>query len=260
MLEFPSEVSEAVLMYKTTHESVLDSVLAESGGELEGQTIERLQEKIGEDSHGFFILAELLEYACRTYQAYREKGIPEAVFVQTMKFCTRFINEHKRLYGEYAFVWAWWFPRQLRMQEFRVGEFEFEFVHGDEKMIFIHIPGDADMREQRILASFQAYRSFLEKYYPDWLEADWYCESWLLSPALEKLLPENSNILTFQRFFHVEAVDKESMAVLDWVYPGEKAELEDLPENTILQKNMKTFLLNGGKVGWAKGRIKKDEI
>jgi hypothetical protein len=261
ILELPKEASDAVIMYKKSHTSVLDSLLAEIDGELDDRTIEDLQKKIGEDPHGFFILAVLLSCACKTYESYREKEIPETVFVQTMKFCTRFIEEHKRIHGEYGFTWAWWFPRQLMMREFRVGELEFEFVCGDEeKAVFIHIPGDANMEEQHIRASLWAYRRFLEKYYPDWLDAEWYCESWLLSPALEQLLPENSNILKFQRLFYVESVDEESTAVLDWVYPGEKTDFANLSERTSLQKNMKKYLLKGGKVGWTKGRIKKNEI
>lgn len=50
----------------------------------------------------------------------------------------------------------------------------------------------------------------------------------------------------------------ESMAVLDWVFPGETVTLQDLPETTSLQKKMKLFLLNGGKIGWVKGKYKKE--
>jgi hypothetical protein len=45
------------------------------------------------------------------------------------------------------------------------------------------------------------------------------------------------------------------MAVLDWVYPGANPHIPSLPERTSLQRKMKKFLLDGGKVGWAKGII-----
>ena len=88
------------------------------------------------------------------------------------------------------------------------------------------------------------------------------CESWLLSPALSPLLPENSNILKFQRAFDITSVDPEPMDVLEWVFylTGEQqktAKLTDLPENTFLQRNMKAFLLSGGKVGIAMGQLKR---
>ena len=184
-------------------------------------------------------------------------GIPDSVFISTMKFCTRFIKEHKRIYGYYSFTWAWWFPRQLFMKEFRIGELEYEFVDSDKKKINIHIPADAHMEPGQIKKSMTEYQSFLQKYYPEWEDTEWYCESWLLSPMLSKLLPKDSNILLFQELFELENVDYENMAVLDWVFPGEKGELTSLSENTSLQRNMKRFLLDGNKVGWAKGHFIK---
>lgn len=94
-------------------------------------------------------------------------GIGDDIFTATMRFCTRFMEEHKKIYGDYAFEWAWWFPRQLAL-----------------------------------------------------------------------------------------SVDYESMAVLDWVYPGEKKDFAALSDHTTLQKNKKRFLLNGGKVGWAEGKLR----
>ena len=32
--------------------------------------------------------------------------------------------------------------------------------------------------------------------------------------------------------------------------------LNDLPEDTLLRKNMKAYLLQGGKVGWSHGKLK----
>ena len=80
----------------------------------------------------------------------------------------------------------------------------------------------------------------------------------MLSPLLNELLEANSNILYFKQLFELQSADTESMAVLDWVFPGETVTLQDLPETTSLQKKMKLFLLNGGKIGWVKGKYKKE--
>lgn len=275
ILELPGEVIKEIEKYKKQHKKVIDERLHEQLKKPEcwEQSITEIKNRIGEDPLGVCILAELLDYACHTYEEYNRVGIPDSVFVATMKFCTRFINEHKRVHGDYAFTWAWWFPRQLSMKEFRIGELEYEFADDDTKtinsttvnsgivypksIINIHIPSDANMNPEYIRESMEGYRAFLQGYYPEWEDAHWYCESWLLSPALRQLLPEASNIMMFQSLFDVENVDYESMAVLDWVFPGEKGELSDLSENTSLQRNMKRFLLDGNKVGWAKGIFKK---
>ena len=53
------------------------------------------------------------------------------------------------------------------------------------------------------------------------------------------------------------------MDVLEWVYCLTEAQqkqtpLEALPEDTTLQRNMKAYLLSGGKVGTARGRLKQN--
>lgn len=261
ILELPVMVSNTVKEYADSHTSVLDEKLREQLYKREcwDQAVKELQSRIGEDLSGFYILSELLQLACQTYKSYRAKGIGDTVFVSTMQFCTRFLEDHKKTHGNYAFEWAWWFVRELSMQEFRIGTLEYEFVDGEERRIYVHIPSDARMAPGYIQESFSEYRKFLRQYYPEWTEADWYCDSWMMSPELKKLLPEDSNILAFQGLFEMISVDYESMAALDWVYPGEKTDYADLPENTSLQRSMKKFLLGGGKVGWAEGKLRSDQ-
>ena len=257
LLKLPLVVSDAVRDYADSRTSVLDEDLCTRLLQRESweQAVEELKQRIGDDPHGFYILAEMLLAACHTYKAYQRMGIEDDVFIETMKFCTRFTEEHKKKYGEYAFEWSWWFVRQLAMQEFRLGELEYEFVDSDERKIYIHIPSGARMAPECIQESFAAYKCFLGKFYPEWKDVNWYCSSWMMSPTLKQLLPDNSNILGFQELFEILSVDYESMAVLDWVYPGEKADFSALSENTLLQRNMKKYLLEGGKVGWAEGRL-----
>lgn len=259
MLDIPMDVVRKMVQYNTENVSVLDETLWQQLKKREGWdgAIAEIKRRIGEDPSGLYILAELLGCACKTYGDYKRAGIEDTVFISTMKFCTRFIKEHKRIYGDYSFEWAWWFPRQLALQEFRIGELEYEFLDGENRQISIHIPSDANLKPENIQQSFEAYRRFLHKHYPEWASTAWFCESWMLSPALKQLLPEASNLILFQELFEVEAVDYDSMAVLDWVYPGEKCGFADLSENTSLQRNMKRFLLDGNKVGWAKGRVRK---
>lgn len=258
MLGFPADVADEVAGYADTHAGISDSELQTELLHRESweRAVKELENRIGHDPCGFYILAEMLRIACRTGENYRQMGIGDNIFTATMRFCTRFMEEHKKAYGDYAFEWAWWFPRQLAMQEFRVGELEYEFVDGRERKIYIHIPSDARMMPECIQASFALYRSFLEKHYPEWMKVDWYCESWMMSPILDQLLPKDSNILKFRQLFEILSVDYESMAVLDWVYPGEKKDFAALSDNTTLRKNMKRLLLNGGKVGWAEGKLR----
>jgi len=80
-----------------------------------------------------------------------------------------------------------------------------------------------------------------------------YCDSWLLSPVLEELLPESSRILAFQHRFRILSVDRDNTGAIGWIYPGYREPSGQLPEDTGLQRRMKAFLLSGGKPGWAEG-------
>lgn len=221
--------------------------------------VKSLEKNLGEDPSGFKMLTCMLACTLRTYEIYEEKGIPEEIFIATMKFYNRFIGEHFEIYGTYSFVWGWWVPREISANEFRIGELEYETV--DEKgvkSIQVHIPADAVMKQSELRKSYLDARQFFAKYYPEYAEADMLCGSWLLSPALKDLLPENSNILSFQKAFEVNHVDYESNGFIRWVYKREDIPWEQLPEDTTLQRRVKAYILNGGKIGWAFGKLVSD--
>lgn len=187
------------------------------------------------------------------------KNLPEEVWLDTMKCFTRFVQEHYRSLGYYGFDRFFWTTRQISARLFRIGQLEYELKEeAGAKIISLHIPSDARMEMALLDESLAQARQFLERYFPDWADAPIACESWLLSPALNALLPEGSRILAFQRAFTVDLVNPNPNDVLEWVFRLTDAQqketaLEDLPENTSLQRSMKAFLLSGGRVGAARG-------
>ncbi len=94
----------------------------------------------------------------------------------------------------------------------------------------------------------------------DFSAAPYICESWLLSPALKILLPRTSKIIKFQEMFEICSVNEKDMSFMEWVYKRRDIPLETLPENTSLQRNMKRFLLSGGQIGEASGKLKKSYL
>lgn len=222
------------------------------------QGLEAFQRYLGEDSDGMRLLSVLLQMACETWEGYRTRGINKEIFTYTMKFVPRFLHTYYQQHGVYAFVWGWWFWRQLAMQEYRLGALEYELVEEKgRKEISLHIPSDADLRPASIDASFSAFEAFLSQQYPEWQAAPWVCDSWMMSPALRELLPQGSNIRAFQERFVVESVQEDSLGVLDWVFPPYRTVSAELPETTSLQRSMKAWLLSGKKIGWARAVLKR---
>ena len=187
------------------------------------------------------------------------KDLPEEIWLDTMKCFPRFVKEHHRSCGYYGFDRSFWTTRQINARLFRIGQLEYELKEeAGKKIISLHIPSDTRMEMALLDESLAQARQFLGMYFPDWAQAPMECESWLLSPVLGSLLPEGSHILAFQRAFTVDLVNPNPNDVLEWVFQLTDTQqkgiaLEDLPENTSLQKSMKAFLLSGGKVGVARG-------
>ena len=53
-----------------------------------------------------------------------------------------------------------------------------------------------------------------------------------------------------------DATDYDTNAFIEWAFQRNDLPLNDLPEDTLLRKNMKAYLLHGGKVGWSHGKLK----
>ena len=219
-----------------------------------GEGLQEICAHLGEDPDGFRMLWVALHLACEAWGEYERRGISREVFAATMGFIPRFLRTSLQQQGDYRFTWGWWFWRQLSLVEFRLGCLEYELVEEPDgtREISLHIPSDADLSPASVDASFAAFRAFLQGQFPDWQKEKWVCVSWMMSPALEHLLDEGSNILAFQRRFETVHVNEDFEGALDWVFPTHREIDETMPEDTSLQRRMKAWLLAGRKVGWTK--------
>jgi hypothetical protein len=218
--------------------------------------LERLNCLLGPDEDGMKILTCQLQCVCDTYTKYEELGISKELFIDTMKFFPRFLQDYMDRHGSYRYVWAWWAVRQISMVEYRIGELEYEMhIENNQHLIDVHIPADADMTTDKLRNSYLMAIVFFEKYYSDYKGADMVCTSWLLAPSLKYVLPANSRILQFQKAFDIKIVEADSLCFMDWTYGSREIPLEDLPEDTSLQRNLKPYLRNNGKIELAFGKL-----
>lgn len=199
-----------------------------------------------------------LECACRIFPTYQEMGIAESVFTDTMKCFSRFIAECGRRNGRLFFDRGWWTYRQISMSLFRIGALEYEFTrHEGKRVIGIHIPSDADFAESSVDRSLADAEAFFGAHFPDYPRDTWICDSWLLSGTLRMHLREGSNILSFGKRFTILQEDQEGEC-LEWLFQvPDHTPADRLPEHTALQRSVKRFLLDGGKIGTALGVLKE---
>ena len=221
--------------------------------------LDLIKERLSPDERGIGMLAVMLTVLNWTQRRYRWKRIPGQVFRATMGCFPRFVEEYKTSYGVYGFDREFWTPRQVGMCLFRIGDLEYELDDSTTmRAISIHIPSDAVLTPERCRASYEQSRIFIRKYYPKWSECQYLCDSWLLAPGLKDILPETSHIIMFQNAFSVRAINENGMEFMEWVYKRKDIPFKELPENTSLQRNMKQYLLKGGKIGEALGVLRED--
>ena len=216
-------------------------------------------EKLLSEDHGNFKMFYCQSLcAVRIYDKYEAMGVSKEIFKETMKCFTRFAGECLVRNASYYFDRGWWTYRQISMNLLRIGTLEYEFCnfHGED-VISIHIPSDADLTHESVTASVNASKDFIKKYVPENAGRRYVCESWLLSPKLREFLPETSKIRDFQDRFDIKEVIPDNMDCLEWLFKStDKVPFADLPENTSLQRSVKPFIINGGKLGAAFGILR----
>lgn len=258
-IQLQNEIREEVITYSESdafHE-ILPFIDGLRNMETEAQTRKTLEKLLGTDSKKIKMLTCMLTCAAELYQWYQEKGIPETIYLDTMRCFTRFIEECRQITGQYAFDRDWWVVRQISGNLFRIGELEYETLQEKGKpAIGIHIPSDSVFTPKNCDASLESAREFFAKYFPQYDGVDYVCWSWLLGPELKNLLPPDSNIIQFQRRFLINEIDYSEAEYIQFVFKTRNVPIADLPENTSLQRNMKKYLQNGGKIGNGSGVLK----
>ena len=216
-----------------------------------------LQNILGEDENNIKILACMLKASADAYDIYKEKGISDEIYFSTMKCYTRFIDETYKMTGKLYFDRYWWTTRQAGCHLFRIGELEYEMKHIDNEVVIgIHIPSNADFSPPAVDKSLQNAKNFFALYYPDLVNVEYRCHSWLLDSQLKEMLDENSNIINFQNRFEIFDKGEADTEFIEWIFNTKSKDYTDLSENTSLQRNMKKHILFGGVIRNAYGKLK----
>ncbi|WP_349674620.1 acyltransferase domain-containing protein [Lacrimispora sp.] len=121
-------------------------------------------------------------------------------------------------------------------------EWELKLAPG-EKTVAVHIPEGSDLSSDSIDSSFCTAKN----YYDNQILV---CDSWLLDPHLEHILPEHSKIISFMNRFHKMPVLTGRPQILERVmgFDFTMEELEQFSCTTSLQASLKKYLLDGNEM------------
>ena len=164
-----------------------------------------------------------------------------------------------------------WFYNFVSEEMVSIGRFEYKLarmidpditlpcgftVHKDDRVLGLHIPSHRGSLTDAVRSA--SYREAWEYFSALW-QTDTVvlrCISWLLFPAHYEMLPPQSNIVHFMNDFHIYKTREPAPDDLYSVF-GTDADLpvQELPEDTVLQRAYKRRLLSGEPIGRGGGLI-----
>ena len=152
-------------------------------------------------------------------------------------------------------LWGLYF---INIRLIEVGRLQYEYCNNKKgKYIKIHIPKGDKLLYNEVLNSIKNSKKEIKKYF-EIENYEYYCESWLLSKDITKLLDSNSNIAKFQQLFDITEGKDVIKDILNFVYDLQQIDsYYNLPERTSLQSKIKDLLINGKEIHIGIGKLKK---
>lgn len=166
-------------------------------------------------------------YFCEEMEeAYRQKGIPEDIFFDSVLDLVTWTDIWSELKGELFLGEIDWLWHTFTLRIIKLGRLQYNRAYAradaptknlkkEDPVLDVHIPARGPLDYGECRKSLELAREFFPKFYPEFDYKCFTCHSWLLDPTLNTVLKEGSNILSFQTLFDI--VDKNpSRAILSY--------------------------------------------
>jgi hypothetical protein len=192
------------------------------------------------------------------------QGIKPRVSWATLAEMGHNIETYRLMHGEHGFHFPAWFVLQFRGGIFRLGRLEFRRGKApwwrpadvaatgagfsvDDLVLDLHIPAAGPLTPAAVDASIAEAHAFFGRHFPRFDSPYGVCASWLLDPQLAEYLPADSNIVRFQRRFHLipEPGFPGDASVMEFVFRRLDPDLDDLPQDSTLQRAIVAHIRSG---------------
>ena len=263
---------EAMLDENAALASVMDDivfryVVAESLSMADALTeIKGIAEQFGQNEYSLDLLL-IINSLPHLHQKYRERGISDEIFFESMDDIRCKVNECVECKGVVGTFVADWYDRFFKLTCFAYGRFQYEvmtyegedftmssgrvFKSGD-KYINMHIPSRGiPLTDEVRLASYRAAYPHVSCLFEDGIVI-FGCSSWLLYPRHREFLPAGMNLLKFMGDFEMVNWKETPDDFHDrWRLYGKHASLPDdqLPCDTTMRRAYAKWLQAGNPTG-----------
>lgn len=214
----------------------------------------------------------ILECTGYLHEDYKVANISDEIFYNTMCDITYKMHEFYSMNGFYGTSVIKWQEDFLKLNRFALGRLQYDLwehkedsitvngfkVENGFKTLSCHIPSSGPLTHEAVLDSLkQAYNFFGDRVNDGILLVE--CFSWLLFPNYLSIFKEcANNTYSFIRNFYLYDTYKYETFLDGWRVYGpdfEKCDIEELPENTRLQKGFKEYLKGNNDFGGARGAL-----
>ncbi len=143
-----------------------------------------------------------------------------------------------------------------------------EILKPGDPVLDIHIPAGGPLSREDAIASMRQALVFFSKHFPKTPPAKaLVCTTWLLDAQLAPFLKPDSNILGFQRLFHLYPVECDAWSAFRFVFNleipyGQQAapDLRALPRKSALERALIAHVEAGGRWRKARGFVLVDDL
>ena len=124
----------------------------------------------------------------------------------------------------------------------------------EDDILSVHIPSHVPLTKENAEASYARAWQVLRACYPEYAPKCFACFSWLLDPQLKRFLKPESNLVAFQDKYLRFAMKSGGTDVYSFLFKKPVEKIEELCEDTSLQRAVKAHYLDG-KYIYAQGGV-----
>ena len=225
-------------------------------------------------------------YLPLTKAKYSELGIEDEIFYDTMSDIKIWIDDYKQFNNnEYGLGELNWIFLHLHCLIFKLGRLQFQLsnyfispwynkngisIKLGDKCLNLHIPRGEKLDIGACQQSFAKAKEFFPKFFPSYPTNIFECYSWIFYNGNANYMTPQSNLIKFSNMFEISSHCEHPSEALKYIFGINKSNKELIKNKrkygyyydlsavkplTSLQKQAKEYIMNGGKLGHAKGQI-----
>ena len=226
-----------------------------------GKEATALAQKMG--IHRYTVdLIILLYSSLRLRRLYEANSYSDEMFVSTILLNLGYTTETcMKLNGIIGCAYFYAYHTMFNLTRFRLGRLHFEltrmpFDYKDickkgQMVLSCHIPASGPLLLDEVEESFKLAYDFFKISGPMVIV----CSSWLLYPRFyEEVFKKGSNLSKFYELFDIVESNERAITADAWrVFGTLETDLDKLPQETTLQRNLLAFLKSGNSMGGGYG-------